>query len=157
MAVKLGYKNIYRDPKGYPEWHAKSLPIETAPAGLSPTTAEPKDQGPLYGWAMIWTLLGIFAGGMALNLTPCVYPLLPITISYFGGRSGTGRGGLIAHGAFYIGGLSLTNSILGVAAALTGGLMGAMLQNPVVLIMVAAILIFFAGSLFGFWELRAPS
>ncbi len=48
---------------------------------------QPEAPGVLYGWAMIWTLLGIFAGGMALNLTPCVYPLIPITISYFGGRS----------------------------------------------------------------------
>jgi thiol:disulfide interchange protein DsbD len=106
---------------------------------------------------MVWTLLGIFAGGMALNLTPCVYPLIPITVSYFGGRSGQGRGKLIGHGACYIGGLSVTNSVLGVVAALTGGLMGAMLQNPLVLAVVAAILVFFATSLFGFWELRLPS
>jgi thiol:disulfide interchange protein DsbD len=106
---------------------------------------------------MVWTLLGIFAGGMALNLTPCVYPLIPITVSYFGGRSGQGQGKLIINGACYIGGLSFTNSLLGVVAALTGGLMGAMLQNPLVLGMVAAILIFFATSLFGLWELRLPS
>ncbi len=53
-------------------------------------------------------------------------------------------------------GLALTNSILGVVAALTGGLMGAMLQNPIVLLVVAGILIFFATSLFGLWELRLP-
>ena len=106
---------------------------------------------------MIWTLLGIFAGGMALNLTPCVYPLIPITVSYFGGRSGRGRGNLLAHGACYIGGLSLTNSILGVTAALTGGLMGALLQSPVVLVTVAAVMIFLAASLFGFWELKLPA
>jgi len=106
---------------------------------------------------MIWTLLGIFVGGMALNLTPCVYPLIPITVSYFGGRSGKGRGKLIGHGACYIGGLSVTNSVLGVVAALTGGLMGAMLQNPVVLGVIAAILLLFAASLFGLWELRLPS
>jgi len=105
---------------------------------------------------MVWTLLGIFAGGIALNLTPCVYPLIPITVSYFGGRSGQGQGRLLLHGSLYIVGLSLTNSILGVAAALTGGLMGAMLQNPVVLIVVAVILVLFATSLFGFWELRLP-
>ncbi len=105
---------------------------------------------------MIWTLLGIFAGGIALNLTPCVYPLIPITVSYFGGRGGEGRGKLLIHGACYIGGLAVTNSALGVTAALTGGLMGAMLQNPVVLSGVAAILLFFATSLFGFWELRMP-
>ena len=154
MAVKLGYTNVYRDPLGYPEWHSKGFPMEMAPAGLSGMSQEPKAPGPLYGWAMIWTLLGIFAGGMALNLTPCVYPLIPITVSYFGGRSGKGQ--LIGHGLCYIGGLSITNSALGVVAALTGGLMGAMLQNPLVLASVAAILIFFATSLFGFWELRLP-
>jgi thiol:disulfide interchange protein DsbD len=154
VAVRLGYKNVYRDPLGYPEWQAKGLPVEIAPAGLSGTTREPEAPGPFYGWAMIWTLLGIFAGGMALNLTPCVYPLIPITVSYFGGRSGKGR--LIGHGLCYVGGLSITNSALGVVAALTGGLMGAMLQNPLVLAAVAAILIVFASSLFGFWELRLP-
>ena len=115
---------------------------------------QPEAPGVLYGWAMIWTLLGIFAGGMALNLTPCVYPLIPITISYFGGRSD--RRQLIGHGLCYVGGLSTTNSVLGVVAALTGGLMGALLQNPLVLAFVAAILILLATSLFGLWELRLP-
>ncbi|MBW2406893.1 MAG: thioredoxin family protein [Deltaproteobacteria bacterium] len=155
MAVKLGYKNVYRDPLGYPEWHAKGLPVEMIPEGLSGMSQEPKTPGPLYGWAMIWTLLGIFAGGMALNLTPCVYPLIPVTVSYFGGRSGKGQ--LIGHGLCYVGGVSIANSALGVVAALAGSIMGAMLQNPLVLAAVAAILIFFATSLFGFWELRLPN
>ena len=156
MAVKLGYKNVYRDPYGFPEWQAKGHPIGSAPAGLSGEAAPPKPPGPLYGWAMVWTLLGIFAGGIALNLTPCVYPMIPITVSYFGGRAGQGQGKLSIHGLLYLGGLSATNSILGVVAALTGGLMGAMLQNPIVLLVVAGILVFFASSLFGFWELRLP-
>jgi len=153
--VKLGYQNVYRDPVGYPDWQAKGFPVEITPAGLSGMGEKPEAPGVLYGWAMIWTLLGIFAGGMALNLTPCVYPLIPITVSYFGGRSG--RGKLIGHGLCYIGGLSITNSTLGVVAALTGGLMGAMLQSPLVLAGIAAILVIFATSLFGFWELRLPS
>ena len=124
--------------------------------GLCETAAAATTPGPLTGWAMVWTMLGIFVGGMALNLTPCVYPLLPITVSYFGGKSGQGQGRLLVHGLFYLAGLALTNSSLGVAAALTGGLMGAMLQNPLVLLAVAAILVFFATSLFGFWELRLP-
>ena len=156
MAVKLGYKEVYRDPKGYPEWHGKGLPVESTPAGLSQMAPEPKKAGFLSGWAMIWTLLGIFAGGIALNLTPCVYPLIPITVSYFGGRSGRGVGRLLIHAGGYIGGLAFTNSLLGVVAAMTGGLMGVMLQNPAVLVLVAAILLFFASSLFGFWELRLP-
>ena len=100
--------------------------------------------------------MGVFAGGLSLNLTPCVYPLIPITVSYFGGRSAQSKRGLIGHGICYIGGLALTNSLLGVIAALTGGLIGALLQSPMVLIAIAAILAAFAMSLFGFWELRLP-
>ncbi len=136
------------------------MPVAMAPAGLAQRSEEPEAPGPLHGWAMIWTLLGIFAGGMALNLTPCVYPLIPITVSYFGGQaaqSGSGQGKLVAHGLCYMMGLAVTNSALGVAASLSGGLMGSMLQNPAVLIGVAAVLVLFATSLFGLWEMRLPS
>lgn len=159
MAVGLGYRNVYRDPYGYPEWQARGLPIASDPAGLSQTIEGPQTPGPLYGWAMIWTLLAIFAGGMALNLTPCVYPLIPITVSYFGGQAATGGKGqkqLVAHGLCYLIGLAITNSVLGVIVSLTGGLMGSILQNPLVLCMVAAVLVGFAASLFGLWEMRLP-
>ena len=126
------------------------------PLGLCDYAPEAYSPGVLSGWAMVWTLLGIFLGGMALNLTPCVYPLLPITVSYFGGRSGQGRGRLVVHGLLYLAGLAVTNSALGVIAAFTGGLMGALLQNPLVLVTVATVLVIFASSLFGLWELRLP-
>ncbi len=160
MAVKLGYREVYRDPYGYPEWQAKGMPVASAPAGLAQGSEAPEAPGPLTGWAMTWTLLGIFAVGMALNLTPCVYPLIPITVSYFGGQAtqaGSRQGRLVAHGLCYMMGLAVTNSVLGVAASLSGGLMGSMLQNPIVLISVAAVLVIFATSLFGLWEMRLPS
>lgn len=156
MAVKLGYKNIYRDPLGFPEWQKAGLPVASDPLGLCETAAEAKPPGPLGGWALVWTMLGIFIGGMALNLTPCVYPIIPITVSYFGGKSGQGQGRLVAHGLLYLAGLAVANSTLGVIAALTGGLMGSLLQNPLVLVTVAAVLVLFAASLFGLWELRLP-
>jgi thiol:disulfide interchange protein DsbD len=155
VAVSLGYKNVFRDPKGFPEWQEAGLAIASALPDQTGTQAQAP--GPLSGWAMVWTLLGIFLGGMALNLTPCVYPLIPITVSYFGGRSGQGRGSLFGHGILYLLGLALTNSALGVVAALTGGMMGAMLQSPLVLVGVALLLTVLATSLFGFWELRLPS
>lgn len=108
--------------------------------------------------AGLWfTLLAIFMGGLALNLTPCIYPLIPITVSYFGGRSQTIRGMAILHGLLYICGLAVTNSMLGLTASMTGGLLGAALQNPAVLSLVSGILVFMALSFFGFWELRLPS
>ncbi len=161
MAVQLGYKNAFRDPLGLPEWEKLGLPVDSRPAGLTGSAQEPESPGPLHGWAMIWTLLGIFAGGVALNLTPCVYPMIPITVSYFGGRAAAGaaqgKNRLIVHGLCYLLGLAFTNSILGVIAALTGSLMGAVLQHAAVLIAVAAVLVGFATSLFGLWELRLPS
>lgn len=102
------------------------------------------------------TLLGVFLGGLALNLTPCIYPLIPITVSYFGGKSESIRGSTIFHGIFYLTGLSITNSILGVSAALSGRLLGSILQNPWVLIFLAAILTMLALSFFGLWEIRVP-
>ena len=156
MAVKLGYQNVFRDPLGYPEWHARGLPVDSSPAGLSEDSLEPQQSRPLQGWVMIWTLLGIFAGGIALNLTPCIYPLIPITVSYFGGQGAGGQRKLVIHGACYIGGLATTNSVLAVIAAMTGGMLGSLLQHPIVLALVAAVLIFFASSFFGFWEIQLP-
>jgi thiol:disulfide interchange protein DsbD len=156
VAVRLGYQNIYRDPLGFPEWEKAGLPVAINPLGLCDYAPEAYAPGLLSGWALVWTLLGIFAGGLALNLTPCVYPIIPITVSYFGGRSGQGQGRLVVHGLLYLAGLAVANSLLGVMAALTGGLMGSLLQNPLVLVAVAAVLVVFAASMFGFWELRLP-
>lgn len=89
-----------------------------------------------------------------MNLTPCVYPLIPVTLSYFGGRKS--KGPIVAESLLYVSGIALTNSALGVTAALTGGLMGALLQHPAVLMAIAAVMIAMAASLFGFWELRVP-
>jgi thiol:disulfide interchange protein DsbD len=162
VAVSLGYKNVYRDPYGFPKWQEHGLPINSSPAGLT-VSAEAHAPVPsaqsLQGWGMFWTLLGIFAGGLALNLTPCVYPMIPITVSFFGGRAAQEKPHqlkLVAHGLCYLMGLALTNSILGVVAALTGGLMGAILQSPIVLTIIAVVLVLFATSLFGLWDLRLP-
>jgi thiol:disulfide interchange protein DsbD len=162
VAASLGYKNVYRDPYGFPKWQEQGLSVRSIPAGLTSTAAspaEPQGAEAFRGWGMLWTLLTIFAGGLALNLTPCVYPMIPITVSFFGGRSTEDKPGqlrLVLHGLCYLMGLALTNSTLGVVAALTGGLMGAMLQNPIVLAVVAGVLVLFATSLFGLWELRLP-
>ena len=159
MAVSLGYVNVYRYPQGYPEWNDNGLPvakIESLSALESQAVNSSAKNTVPSGMTLLWTLLGVFIGGMALNLTPCVYPLIPITVSYFGGRSGQSQGRLVAHGLSYLAGLAITNSTLGVIAAMTGGLMGAMLQNTWVLVGIAFVLLTFASSLFGFWELRLP-
>ncbi len=108
--------------------------------------------------AGLWlALLGVFLGGLALNLTPCIYPLIPITVSYFGGSASRMGGNTVVHGILYILGLAVTNAILGLAASLSGTLLGSILQNPFVLAGVAAILVILALSFFGVWELKLPA
>jgi thiol:disulfide interchange protein DsbD len=103
------------------------------------------------------TFLLVFLGGLALNLTPCVYPMIPITITYFGGQAAGKKGNLFAHALLYVIGMAITYSILGVFAAMTGGLFGAALQYPPVLIGIALIMVLLALSMFDVYELRMPA
>jgi thioredoxin:protein disulfide reductase len=101
-------------------------------------------------------LFFIFLGGLALNLTPCIYPLIPITISYFGAQSSGSTFQRVMMGVFYALGMAVTYSALGLFAALTGSLLGTALQNPIVIVLVALVLVALASSMFGFWEIRVP-
>jgi thioredoxin:protein disulfide reductase len=105
---------------------------------------------------MFLGLLFIFLGGLALNLTPCIYPLIPITISFFGAQSSGNRMQSITMGIFYALGMAITYTGLGLFAALTGSLLGTALQNPLVIIGVALVLAALATSMFGLWEIRVP-
>jgi len=130
-------------------------PVDSVDRAAS--TAGPPVTSSDAGTGLWLTLLGIFLGGLALNLTPCVYPLIPITVSYFGGKGGTSGKASLLQGLVYICGLAVTNSILGVTASLSGAMLGSVLQNPVVLLAVAGILVGLATSFFGLWEIRLPS
>ena len=115
-----------------------------------------QDPGPFHGWAMVWTLFGRLCGRYGPEPDPLCLPADPHHRFLFWRSERQAAGPLDGPRPLLPGGLAFTNSILGVMAALTGGLMGAMLQNPLVLVAVAGILVFFAASLFGFWELRLP-
>ncbi len=106
---------------------------------------------------LLLTLVLIFLGGLALNLTPCVYPLIPITVSYFGGQAkGDNVKKSFVLALFYVLGMSITYSVLGTIAAMTGSIFGAALQNPLVLGFIALILVVLASSMFGAFEIRVP-
>jgi thioredoxin:protein disulfide reductase len=105
---------------------------------------------------ILWTLALIFLGGLALNLSPCIYPMIPITVSYFGGKSRRMKGAAMIHGVLYLIGLSVTNSIMGAASALSGNMLGSMLQHPASLITIALIMMILGLSFFEIWELRVP-
>jgi thioredoxin:protein disulfide reductase len=104
---------------------------------------------------MLVGLLIVLLGGLALNLTPCVYPLIGVTLAYFANQGGGPRKIAIL-AITYVLGIALTFSGLGVAVALSGGLFGTALQNPWVLAVIAAMLLVLAGSSFGLFSLQPP-
>lgn len=123
------------------------------------TEIEKKDDGiasTLESSGLLLSILFVFLGGLALNLTPCVYPLIPITIGYFGGQSEGKTSKLFVLGILYVLGMALTYSIVGVVTAMSGAIFGTLLQNPIVIIIISAIFVVLALSMFGLYEIKAP-
>ena len=108
------------------------------------------------GW--VWMYLGSFGAGFLTSLTPCVYPMIPITLGIFGARGkdvSLARRLLLA--TAYVVGMGLTYAILGVTFAMLGGSAGALLANPFVVIPICLMFVAMAASLFGAFELNLPS
>lgn len=101
-------------------------------------------------------LIFVFLGGLALNLTPCVYPLIPITIGYFGGQSEGKTSRLALMGLLFMLGMAVTYSVVGVVTSLTGAVFGALLQNTIVIVVIAAIFVALSLSMFGVYEFKLP-
>lgn len=136
-----------------------AVPLSAARAGGAATAAgSSRDFGDMLDRnGMFLVLLSIFVGGLALNLTPCVYPVIPLTVGFFGNQSEGSKGRMFGLAGLYVLGMATMYSALGVAAALSGRLFGSMLQNPWVLGAIAAALFAMALSMFGVWEIRLPT
>jgi thiol:disulfide interchange protein DsbD len=128
-----------------------SQDIKTSTADDDSLTSTLESKGIILG------LILVFLGGLALNLTPCVYPLIPITIGYFGGQSEGRTGRLFLMGLLFVLGMSVTYSVIGVVTALSGAVFGALLQNTYVIIAIAAIFIILSLSMFGVYEFKLPN
>lgn len=141
-----------------------ATPTSTAPSGgFTPLTAAPKDVVPKDKLSQTFVSRGLpltlgllFLGGLALNLTPCVFPLIPITLGFFGMQSDGRRSRRLALSSMYVLGIVITYSTLGVLAALGGKMFGAWLQLPAVLIAFALMMLVLASSMFGAFDIQPP-
>lgn len=134
----------------------KNIDLSYAPV-IQKTTDDNSLSNTLEQSGLLLSLLLVFIGGLALNLTPCVYPLIPITIGYFGGQSEGSTGKLAFMGLFYVLGLALTYSLIGVITALSGAIFGALLQNTFVILFIVLIFIVLSLSMFGLFEFSIPN
>lgn len=85
----------------------------------------------------------VFVGGALMSFTPCVYPLIPITVGFIGaGSYGSRLKGLFLS-LVYVLGMAVTYSLLGIAASLTGTIFGKLSYAPSVNLFVGCVVIIF--------------
>ncbi|MBN2780368.1 MAG: protein-disulfide reductase DsbD [Candidatus Marinimicrobia bacterium] len=116
---------------------------------------EKQETTPFQNKSMLLILLIVFVMGLALNLTPCVYPLIPITMSYFIAQKDTRSPVLLS--IMYVLGLAVTYSIIGTLAAFGGSMMGSLLAHPATLIFFSVLMLALSLSMFGLYEFRLPN
>jgi thioredoxin:protein disulfide reductase len=142
---------------------SSSILKEAEPLASSPERATAASDDERFAGVLesgrLWLVTAVFFGaGLLLTFTPCVLPMIPILsgIIVGEGRKVTRRRALLLSLA-YVFGMAVTYTAIGIAAALSGNLLSAALQNAWVLGAFAAVFVGLALSMFGFYELQLPS
>jgi len=115
-------------------------------------------------FSYVWAMLLVFGWGMMASLSPCVYPMIPLTLSYFGMQAGDDesdgeerRFRVVGLALVYVLGIALTFSVLGVVVALIGVELGFALGNPWFVGFLIVLLVGMGLSLMGLFEIPVPS
>lgn len=98
-----------------------------------------------------------FLNGLGACLTPCVFPMIPITVSIFGAKQAKSRGHAMALSTAFLAGLVVLYTSMLIVAALTGSLFGKALANPWVNAGIGVLFIVLALSMFGAFEMALPA
>ncbi len=125
------------------------MPLLALGAGLESTL---RDQ-PLLA------LVVLFGAGLATSLTPCVYPMIPITAGILGGTGSVrrSRGRTLLLTGAYVLGLALVYASLGLIAGLSGSLFGSVSSNPWALFFMGNLLLVFGLALLDVFTVNAPA
>ncbi len=148
-ASALAEKSAAKLPKPPPE-NGVEVPKPVATLAVASQPAPASDRG------LSWALLVAFGYGLAASLTPCVYPMIPITMAIVGARSSGMLKGFLLSLTLVLG-MAVTYTTLGVVAGLSGAAFGAAVQKPAFLIPVSLLFAAFAFSLFGAFEIALPA
>lgn len=109
-----------------------------------------------YGfWGYIIALGVAFFTGLLLSFSPCTYPMVPITVSIFAGQNRSVAKGFILS-LFYVGSMAFVYGLMGMVVSMVGGVFGAWLASPPVVIGIVVVFIIFSLSMFGLYELNVP-
>ena len=100
----------------------------------------------------------LFGAGVVTSLTPCIYPMIPITAGLIGGsaRAGASRGRTIGLTLAYVSGLALLYATLGLIAGLTGSLFGTVASNPWARFAIGNLLLVFGLAMLDVFPVNVP-
>jgi cytochrome c-type biogenesis protein len=98
-----------------------------------------------------------FLGGMLASLTPCSYPMLPITVAFIGGKAHGSRWKGFQLAVFYVLGLAVVYASLGAFAALSGRMFGSLTTSPWTYLGVGNICLFFGLAMLDVVSLTPPA
>ncbi|HEX9081247.1 MAG TPA: cytochrome c biogenesis protein CcdA, partial [Holophagaceae bacterium] len=143
------------EPKAEPRPETTPVPPVASAAPIVPVPSTPSP-APASDAGLLWSFLLMFLAGLGASLTPCVYPMIPITMAIIGAKGG-GRAKGFALSLALVLGMAVTYTTLGVVAAKSGAAFGAFAQKPTFLIPVSLIFAVFSLSLFGAFEIRLPA
>jgi len=107
--------------------------------------------------SLLWRILGAFGWGVLLSLTPCVYPMIPVTAAIIGARKEKGVMSALTASVVYVLGLAIVYALLGVLVARLGSAASSFLQSPYVLVPVAVVFVALAVVMFAGLNLAAPT
>lgn len=106
---------------------------------------------------LLMIFLLVFLAGILTSFTPCVFPMIPITIAILGNKNeGRTKLSQFLTSVVYVLGIALTYSVLGLFAASTGSLFGSLLTHPVAVSVISITFLLMGLSLFGLFELQLP-
>jgi len=132
---------------------------ETSSADIAPAetqTLETRFSSALEQGSLLAFLL-VFIAGILASFTPCVYPVIPITIGYIGGRAAGKRLKGFILSVFLTLGIALVYSTLGIIAAATGSVFGSFTQKAAVIIAIAVIFAAMGASMLGAFSIQLPA
>jgi cytochrome c-type biogenesis protein len=100
--------------------------------------------------------IGAFLGGLLVSFSPCVYPLVPVTLGFIGVKAGSSRLRGLILSLIYVLGLAITYSILGLVASLSGRLFGKISSHPISFLIIGNACIISGLSFFDIININFP-
>lgn len=137
-------------------------PAGTAATSSAPVAAKPTGLAALLvdsfrGGNYLFLFGALLIAGLLINLTPCVYPMIPITLGFFSGQSAGNLKGRLGLGSMYMVGIAVMYGLVGGIAAVIGEGFGTLFAQPWFNFLLAALMIGLALSMFDLYQIGIPA